>query len=125
MATHYIPRNVKGEGRLLYIFTTKSLITSAIGGTIGFILFYIFSALGIKVVGIILLAIFALLGFGIGTIKIPRINGIKFTKNVAGDSIDEIIVRYIKFKLNKKMYTYIDTNTDTNIDTNSNTKEEE
>ena len=42
MSTHYIPRNVKGEGRFLYIFTTKSLITSAIGAGIGFIFYYIF-----------------------------------------------------------------------------------
>lgn len=117
MATHYIPRDVKGEGRLLYIFSTKSLITTAIGGTIGFILFYIFSAVGVKVVGIVLLAIFALLGFAAGTVKIPPITGIKFTKNIAGDSIDDIIVRYIKFRLNKKIYTY--------VDVNDNTKEEE
>lgn len=109
MATHYIPRNVKGEGRLLYIFTTKSLITTAIGGVIGFLFYYLFSMLGIKVVGVILLGVFALIGFGIGTVKIPVISGIKFTKNVAGDSIDTIILRYIKFKMNKKIYTYVDT----------------
>lgn len=106
MATHYIPRNVKGEGRFLYVFTTKSLITTAIGGGFGFLLFSIFSVVGIKMVGIILLAIFALLGFAIGTVKIPTITGIKFTKNVAGDSIDDIIVRYIKFRMNKKIYIY-------------------
>ena len=53
MATHYIPRNVKGEGRILYIFTTKALITTAIGGGIGFLLYFIFSIVGIKMVGII------------------------------------------------------------------------
>ena len=42
MATHYIPRNVKGEGRILYVFTTKALITTAIGGGIGFLLYFIF-----------------------------------------------------------------------------------
>lgn len=106
MATHYIPRNVKGEGRILYIFTTKALITTAIGGGLGFLLFFIFNAVGIKMVGIILLGIFALLGFAIGTVKVPTITGIKFTKNVAGDSIDDIIVRYIKFRINKKIYIY-------------------
>ena len=49
MATHYIPRNVKGEGRILYIFTTKALITTAIGGGIGFLLYFIFSIVGIKI----------------------------------------------------------------------------
>lgn len=109
MGTHYIPRNVKGEGRILYIFTTKSLITTFIGGGIGFILYYIFSAMKLNLVGIILFAVFALLGFAIGTVKIPHITGIKFTKNVAGDSIDTIIVRYIKFRMNKKIYVYTDT----------------
>ena len=106
MATHYIPRNVKGEGRILYIFTTKALITTAIGGGIGFLLYFIFSIVGIKMVGIILLIIFALLGFAVGTVKIPAVTGIKFTKNVAGDSIDDIIMRYAKFKVNKKIYVY-------------------
>lgn len=106
MATHYIPRNVKGEGRILYIFSTKALITTAIGGGIGFSFFFIFSAVGIKMVGIILLLIFALLGFAVGTVKIPAITGIKFTKNVAGDSIDDVVMRYIKLKMNKKIYTY-------------------
>ena len=31
MGTYYIPRNYKGETRILYIFTVKSLITTAIG----------------------------------------------------------------------------------------------
>lgn len=113
MATHYIPRDVKGEGRLLYIFSTKSLITTAIGATIGFILFSIFNSIGIKFVGIVLLAIFALLGFAAGTVKIPVIVGINFTKNIAGDSIDDIIIRYIKFRINRKIYTYVDTNSET------------
>lgn len=110
MSTHYIPRNVKDEGRFLYIFTTKSLITSAIGAGIGFIFYYIFSLVGLKMAGIILIAISALLGFGAGTIKIPLITSFKFTKNVAGDYIDDIIIRYIKFKMNNaKIYTYVET----------------
>lgn len=109
MATHYIPRNVKGEGRLLYIFSTKSIITTAIGGGIGLIFYFLFRIIGLGTVGMILLTLFAVIGFGVGTIKIPKITGIKFTKNVAGDSIDDIIVRYFKFRMNKKIYTYLDT----------------
>lgn len=109
MATHYIPRNVKGEGRILYIFSTKSLITTAIGAGVGFILYFIMKLIGLGTVGLILMAIFALLGFGCGTVKIPRIAGIPFTKNIVGDSIDDIVLRYIKFRMNKKIYTYIET----------------
>lgn len=106
MGTHYIPKNFKSETRILIIFTTKSLITTAIGGGIGAILMSLFMALGMKVLGVILLIIFALIGFGVGTVKIPKITGLPFTKNVEGDSIDEILMRYVKFKTNKKVYSY-------------------
>ena len=110
MATHYIPRNVKGEGRLLYIFSTKSLITTAIGTGVGFVFYFFMKLIGLGTIGIILMAVFALIGFGCGTVKIPRIAGIPFTKNVAGDSVDDIVLRYIKFKMNnKKLYTYVET----------------
>lgn len=114
MGTHYIPRNVKGEGRILMIFTTKSLITTAIFGAIGLMIFYLFKSLGITIVGIILGVAFALIGFGIGTLKIPYIPTMKFTKNIAGDSIDEIVTRYMKFKMNKKIYVYSDLQSNTN-----------
>lgn len=106
MATHYIPKNLKGETRILIIFSTKSLITTAICAAFGGLLMLIFNAIGLKILGITLLIVFALLGYAIGTIKIPKITGLKFTKNVEGDSIDEIIVRYAKFKANKKVYSY-------------------
>lgn len=106
MSTHYIPKNLKGETRILIIFSTKSLITTAIFAAIGGLLMLIFSAIGLRVLGIILLIIFALLGYAVGTIKIPKITGLNFTKNIEGDSIDEIVIRYAKFKANKKVYSY-------------------
>lgn len=106
MGTYYIPRNVKGETRLLYIFSIKSLITTAIGAAIGLPFYLIFAALGLKLLGAIIMGILAIIGFGIGAIKIPKILGIPFTKNVAGDSIDDVIIRYIKFKKDRKMYIY-------------------
>ena len=45
MGTYYIPRNVKGESRILYIFSVKSLITTLIGGAIGFFLFALWQGL--------------------------------------------------------------------------------
>lgn len=32
MGTHMIPRNTKGEGRILFVFSTKALIYTAVGG---------------------------------------------------------------------------------------------
>ena len=39
MGTYYIPRNYKGETRFLYIFTVKSLITTAIGAVVRYCIF--------------------------------------------------------------------------------------
>ena len=113
MGTYYIPRNYKGETRLLYIFSIKSLITTELGAIIGFVFYLICTMLGLKLLGIIILAIFALIGYAIGALKIPTIVGIPVTKKIGGESISEIIIRYFKFKKNRKIYTYVGTvNTD-------------
>lgn len=106
MGTYYIPRNYKGETRILYIFTVKSLITTAIGALVGSIFFFIFSAMAMKMVGIILMAVFALIGWAVGALKIPTIVAIPITKKIGGEPLGEIIMRYIKFKKSRKIYTY-------------------
>ena len=67
-----------------------------------------YGALGGGFWGLLIGAIFLnpLLGFAIGTFKIPTINGLLFTKRVGGESIDQILLRYIKFKKNRKIYVY-------------------
>ena len=106
MGTYYIPRNYKGESRILYIFTVKSLITTAIGGAIGSIFLFIFTMLGFQMPGVIGLAICAIIGWAIGALKIPTIVAIPITKKIGGEPLGEIIFRYIKFKKNRKIYTY-------------------
>lgn len=104
MGTYNLPRNVKGEGRILFIFSTKGLITTCIGGGIGLIFYAIFSLFGLKMVGIIITLIFAAIGYAIGMLKVPNTNGLEITKKTGGENIDEVIMRYIKFKTNKKKY---------------------
>lgn len=106
MGTYYIPRNYKGESRILYIFSIKSLITTAIGAGIGAIFLWLFSLMSLKTVGIIIMAVFALLGYIVGAVKIPTIATIPLTKKIGGEPISEIIIRYIKFKKKRKIYTY-------------------
>ena len=104
MGTYQIPRNYRGETRLLYIFTIKSLITTLAGAGIGVIFWLIFSIIGLAKVGLIILAIFALLGYVAGAFKIPTIVGLPVTKKIGGESIYEIVLRYIKFNKNRKIY---------------------
>ena len=106
MGTYNIPRNLRGETRILIIFSVKSLITTGIGLAIGALFFFIFSLINLKIVGIIMMALFALIGYAIGAVKVPTLAGIPFTKKIGGESLDEIIKRYFKFKMNKKIYTY-------------------
>ncbi len=54
MRTYEIPRNYKGESRILYIFSTKALIYTIIGMGIGLIFYFIFNALGMQFVGILI-----------------------------------------------------------------------
>ncbi len=102
-----IPRNYKGENKILFIFSTKSFIYTAVGGLIGAVLFYIFSFFKLTSLGLISVVLLALIGFAVGTFKIPEINSFEFAKKVGGESIDDVILRYIKFKQKKnKIYVY-------------------
>lgn len=106
MVTYYIPRNLRGETRIFYIFTVKSLISTVIGIACGLIFLFIFSLIGLQMVGVIITALFALIGWAIGAIKIPTIAGIQVTKKIGGEPLSEIILRWIKFNKNKRMYVY-------------------
>lgn len=107
MGTYNIPRNVKGEGKILFVFSTKSMIYSVIGAVLGLPFYFIFSFANMNLVGIIIMAFIALIGFIIGTFKFPEIGAFKFTKAVGGENIDDIIKRAIKFKKNgNRIYLY-------------------
>lgn len=110
MGTYNVPRNVKGEGRILFIFSTKALIYSGVGALAGGIFYIIFSILNLTMIGIIFVAFFALIGFIIGTFKVPNIERFEFARKTGGENIDDIIKRAIKFKMKKdKLYVYEDT----------------
>ena len=107
MQTYEVPRDYRGESRILYIFTAKSLIFTAVGAFIGLFFYFIFGMLlGISILGYICIALCALIGYALATVKIPAGGNSKLAKNVGGDSIDDIIKRYMAFKKNKRVYTY-------------------
>ena len=107
MGTYNVPRDVKGEGRVLTIFSYKALIFTVIGIAIGLIFYALFNSLGLKYVGLIILAIFAIIGYSIATFKVPEVNTFEITRKTGGEKIDEIIIRAIKFKMKKnKIYLY-------------------
>lgn len=108
MGTHYIPRNVGGENRILFVFSPKALIYTCVGGGIGFFFYLLFSMLGLGWLGIIFIVAIAAIGFAIATFKFPKIQTKKFN-DITGEKIDDIIMRYIKFQKKKNtIYVYKD-----------------
>lgn len=102
MGVYSIPRNLKGEGRILYIFSTKALAYTGVGAVIGGIFYFIFEALKLTSIGALFVVLFGFIGFSIATFKIPKIKKIQILKDIGGENIDDVIKRYIKFKCKKK-----------------------
>ncbi len=108
MRSYYLPREYKGEGRILYIFSVKSLIGTVIGGSIGLIIGSLLATLGLGKISIPLMLIFGAIGFGITALKIPESNNFEITRKTGGEKIDDVIKRWFKFKMKHgKIYLYI------------------
>ena len=97
-----IPRNTKGEGRFLYIFSTKALIVTSIMALLGFAIFYFIEMFinysPLKIIGAV---VFGVIGFIVTSLKIPDSNNFEITRKAGGEYIDQIIIRFIKFKMRK------------------------
>ena len=115
MGTYNIPRNTKGEGRLFYIFSTKALLWTVGGIIVGAIIKFILKSIGtlfkmqtgFNIAGIIIMVILGILGFVIGTFKMPQNDRFEITKKAAGVSLDKVLTESIKFRINKnKLYVY-------------------
>ena len=114
MGTYYIPRNTKGEGRILFIFSQKALIYTLITGSVGLIFYFIFSLLNMHLVGIGITAFFASIGFVIGTFKMPEIKKFEFSKKTGGETLDDILKRAIRFRMKNKGKIYVYKEEDSN-----------
>ena len=107
MGTYLIPRDLKGEGRILTIFSYKALGYTVIGLVVGYLFKYVFDLINLSTVGTVIMCLFALVGFCIGTLKMPNTKSFEITKKTGGEKIDEILVRLIKFKMKKnRIYIY-------------------
>ena len=107
MGTYNLPRSVKGEGRILFIFTGKSMIYTVVAGGVGLLFYFIFSIFGLNTIGIVVTAFFALIGLIIGSLKVPNLEKFEFSRKTGGENLDDVIRRAIKFKTKgKKIYVY-------------------
>lgn len=107
--SYFVPRNVKGESRILYIFTMKSFVFTLAFGVVGFLIWTIISSLlsiDNLVAMIICIAIFAAIGYVIGALKIPDSPLMGVFRKAGGEYLSDIISRAITFKGRKKIYIY-------------------
>ena len=59
------------------------------------------------IIAAICVGILGAIGFAIGTFKIPDSNNFGITRKAGGEKIDDIIVRFIKFRLKKnRIYVF-------------------
>ena len=106
--TYYVPRSVKGETRLLYIFTVKSFVSTVAIGLIGAGIWYLgatFFKMGI-VPGIIITVLFGGIGYCFGTLKIPDIPIMGRFRKAGGENLSDISFRFLTFGRKKKIYVY-------------------
>ena len=109
MQTYEIPRNYKGEGRILLIFTKKSFLWTIASSAVGLFVGYL--PIGVILqhpfIGIAVTLVFGLIGFLIATLKVPNSTNFEIFRKTGGENIDDVIKRAFKFKTKKcKYYVY-------------------
>lgn len=104
--TYTVPRSAKGESRILYIFTVKSLLASIAFGAIGIIPYALFSAIGMKTAGLVSIVIFAAIGYGMMTLKIPDAPVMGKLRKAGGEQLGDIVWRTLTFSRRKSIYVY-------------------
>ena len=105
--TYSVPRSVKGESRILIIFSVKSLMFTIGFGLVGLLIGYLLSMIGLGgATTVVVTAVFAVIGFCIGALSIPDSPIVGNLRKAGGEPISDILIRTILFKGKKKIYLY-------------------
>lgn len=106
--SYMIPRDTKGEGKILMIFSKKSFLWTIGFAAVALVTIYpICSILGVTLIGMAAVLLFGLIGFAIGSLKMPNSQNFEIFRKTGGEDIDEILIRLLKFKKGgKRVYLY-------------------
>lgn len=105
--SYFVPRSVKGESRILFIFTVKSFILTIAFGLIGVLIWIIGGKLGLSLfAGIVSVVITGGIGYAIGAITIPDSPAMGPLRKAGGENLFDILIRIITFRGKKKIYIY-------------------
>ena len=106
--SYYVPRSVKGETRLLYIFTVKSFAATLAFGLVGVLIYFILSSfIDLGIIGtVLLIGAFGGIGYALATVTIPDAPIMGSLRKAGGENIGAMILRVITFRKKKKIYIY-------------------
>lgn len=104
--TYSVPRKVKGESRILMIFSVKSLLATIGGVIVGILPALLFYSLGLNAIAFVTVVICGALGFGLVTLKIPDSAIIGKFRKAGGEVVGDILFRTLTFNKRKKIYIY-------------------
>ena len=105
---YFVPRSVKGESRILFIFTVKSFVLTLAFGSIGVLIWFLLGSF-ITVplaLGLVLVGITGAVGYIIGAVTIPDTPMMGPLRKAGGENISDILLRLIAFRGKKKIYLY-------------------
>lgn len=105
--SYYVPRSVKGESRILFIFTIKSFLLTLGFGLIGVLIWMIGGKLGLPlIVGLASVVITGGIGFALGAVTIPDSPTMGPLRKAGGENLFDILFRIVLFRKKKKIYIY-------------------
>jgi len=107
-SSYPVPRSVRGESRILYIFSIKSFIATLATGLVGVVIYFIIdSIIGIDLIpGLIIIAAFGGIGYAMASLTIPDIPAMGPLRKAGGENVGSILIRLLFFKPKKKIYIY-------------------
>ena len=106
--SYYVPRSVKGESRILYVFTIKSFAVTLAFGLLGVLVYFILSSfINISIFGsIIIIGIFGGIGYLLSAVTIPDVPAMGPLRKAGGENIGAILIRFLTFRKKRKIYLY-------------------
>ena len=107
--SYFVPRSVRGESRILYIFTVKSFIVTLIFGLVGAGIWYLLTSFNVDVAlipGLIIVGICGGIGYALATVTIPDVPMMGPLRKAGGENIGAMVMRLITFRKRKRIYLY-------------------
>lgn len=104
--TYSVPRSVKGESRILFIFSIKSFMSTLVFGLIGVLIWLLLKSIGLGGIGIGFVVALAGFGYVIMTFSIPDSPIMGKYRKAGGEMLGDIIWRTVTFTKRKKIYVY-------------------